>query len=448
MREFESQVQYLKYRTLCEVAKHAFDDTLMESIWGIPKSIVPGKKSTMRCCVYKERAILGERVKLAMGGNRNNPNIIETLDIACDECPVSGYDVTAVCRGCIAHRCKEACKSDAIYLDSRQKAHIDQDKCIECGLCAKACPYHAIIQTKRPCESACISRAITMDEEKSALIRESKCTACGACVTQCPFGAIMDKSDILRAIELLKNKQPGRKLYAMVAPSIETQFTYAQPGQVNAGLRALGFDAVTEAARGADMVAAEESAELLEKGFVMSSCCPAFVSYVEQNFPKLTHHLSHCLSPMATLGKWIKQREPEALIVFVGPCTAKKAEAKRERVSPYIDCVITFEELQALFDSREIDITQLPVEAMDEASAFGRGFARSGGVAEAIRQAVKAQGNEAFKLVPTRCNGIEECRIALLKLSKGLDVGNFVEGMACVGGCVGGAGCINSVKKK
>ena len=447
MREFESQVQYLKYRTLCEVAKHAFDDTLIESIWGIPKSIVPGKKSTMRCCVYKERAILGERVKLAMGGNRKNPNIIETLDIACDECPVSGYDVTAVCRGCIAHRCKEACKSDAIYLDSHQKAHIDQDKCIECGLCAKACPYHAIIQTKRPCESACHARAITMDEEKSALIRESKCTACGACVTQCPFGAIMDKSEILQAIDLLKTKQPGQTLYAMVAPAIATQFTYATTEQVNAGLLALGFDAVTEAARGADMVAEEESAELLEKGFVMSSCCPAFVSYVEQNFPKLTQHLSHCLSPMATLGRWIKEREPEAKIVFVGPCTAKKAEAQKESVSPFIDCVITFEELQALFDSREIDISSLASEAVDEATALGRGFARSGGVTEAIRQAVKARGNETFKLVATRCNGIEECRVALLKRSKGLDVGNFVEGMACVGGCVGGAGCINSVKK-
>lgn len=196
------------------------------------------------------------------------------------------------------------------------------------------------------------------------------------------------------------------------------------------------------------MVAEEESAELIEKGFVMSSCCPAFVSYVEQNFPKLTHHLSHCLSPMAMLGKWIKEREPEAVIVFVGPCTAKKAEAKRERVSSYIDCVITFEELQALFDSREIDISQLPIEPVDEASAFGRGFARSGGVTEAIRQAVKARGNEAFQLVSTRCNGTEECRVALLKLSKGLDVGNFIEGMACVGGCVGGAGCINPVRKK
>ena len=177
MREFESQVQYLKYRTLCEVAKHAFDDTLIESIWGIPKSIVPGMKSTMRCCVYKERAILGERVKLAMGGNRKNPNIIETLDIACDECPVSGYDVTAVCRGCIAHRCEEACPRNAIVFDHEQKAHIDKNKCVECGKCAKVCPYTAIISRKRPCENACKVKAISMSEDKTACINNDKCTA-------------------------------------------------------------------------------------------------------------------------------------------------------------------------------------------------------------------------------------------------------------------------------
>ena len=448
MRQFDSQVQYLKYRTLCEVAKRAFDDTLQESLLDIPKTIVPGKTPTMRCCVYKERAILGERVKLAIGGSRTNANVIETLDIACDECPVSGFDVTAVCRGCIAHRCKEVCKSDAIYLDAQQKAHIDQEKCIECGLCAKACPYHAIIQNKRPCESACHARAITMDEDKAALIHESKCTACGACVVQCPFGAIMDKSEILHAVSLLKENNRVGKLYAMVAPAIVSQFSYAWPGQVNAGLRALGFDVVTEAALGADLVAAEEAQELLEKGFLMSSCCPAFVRYVEINFPKLKEHLSHCLSPMATLGRHIKQQEPEAKVVFIGPCTAKKAEAQKPEVSPYIDCVLTFEELQALFDSREIDITQLPEEKVDEATQLGRGFARSGGVTEALRQTLSANGHADFKLVATKCNGTEECRVALLKRYKGLDVGNFIEGMACVGGCVGGAGCVNQPARK
>ncbi|HWP21274.1 MAG TPA: monomeric [FeFe] hydrogenase [Candidatus Cryosericum sp.] len=444
MKGFENQVQYLKHRTLCEVAKHAFDDTLQESVLDIPKSIVPGKIPTMRCCVYKERAILGERVKLAMGGNRNNPNVIETLDIACNECPVSGYDVTPVCRGCIAHRCKEACKSDAIYLDQGQKAHIDQNKCIECGLCAKACPYHAIIQNKRPCESACKVHAISMDEEKSALVDFEKCNACGACVTQCPFGAIMDKSSILNVIALIKQRaRDGKpKLYAMLAPSIATQFTDCSLGQVVSGLKALGFDAVAEAALGADMVAYEESGELAEKGLLMSSCCPAFVDFTETNFPELTKHFSSCLSPMATLGKHIKSSEPEANIVFIGPCTAKKAEAGREEVKPYIDAVITFEELRALFDSREIELADMEAEELADASGYGRAFAYSGGVSAAIRQGLNERGHEDFPLKAVRCDGIEECRIALLKLNKGLDVGNFIEGMACVGGCVGGAGCI------
>lgn len=444
MKNFENQVQYLKYRSLYEVAKHAFDDTLQESVLDIPKTIVPGKIPTMRCCVYKERAILGERVKLAMGGDRNNPNVIETLDIACNECPVSGFDVTPVCRGCIAHRCKEACRSDAIYLDQTQKAHIDQNKCIECGLCAKACPYHAIIQNKRPCESACKVHAITMDEEKSALVDYEKCNACGACVTQCPFGAIMDKSSILTVIGLLKQRLRGEgtKLYAMAAPSIATQFTDCKLGQVVTGLKALGFDAVMEAALGADMVAYEESGELAEKGLVMSSCCPAFVDFVETSFPDMTKHLSGCLSPMATLGKHIKSREPEANIVFIGPCTAKKAEARREEVSPYIDAVLTFEELRALFDSREIELMELEPEELADASGYGRAFAYSGGVSAAIRQGLNERGHADFPLKGVRCDGIEECRVALLKLSKGLDVGNFIEGMACVGGCVGGAGCI------
>ena len=449
MRKFDTKVQYLKYKVLREVARRAFDDTLLETLLDIPKAIVPGTDPTMRCCVYKERAILGERVKLAMGGDSSNPNVIEVVDIACDECPVSGYEVTAACRGCIAHRCEDVCRRGAIAFDHQQKAHIDKTKCVECGMCMKVCPYHAINQNKRPCENACKVRAISMDEHKTAVVNNDKCIACGACVYQCPFGAIMDKSYILNVIDLIKRSHGNSefKLFAVVAPSISSQFTYAKLGQVVAGIKALGFYTVVEAALGADMVAYAESVELMEKGLLTSSCCPAFVSYVEKQFPALAEHVSHNLSPMGTIAKYIKATEPTAKVVFIGPCTAKKAEFQKPAVRPYVDCVITFEELQALFDSRDLDITALSEDVLDNASYFGRIFARSGGLSDAMRQGLDEHGHADFNLRAVACDGIEECRGALLKLSKGVDVGNFIEGMACAGGCIGGAGCLTHGEK-
>ena len=210
MYKFDTKVQHLKYKVLREVARCAWDDTLLENVMDIPLKIVPGKVPTMRCCVYKERAILGERVKLAMGGNKDNPNVIEVIDIACDECPMGGYDITSACRGCLAHRCIDACKFGAITLDQNHVAHIDKSKCKECGSCAKVCPYSAIICLKRPCENACKIKAIKMNEDKAAAIDNSKCISCGACVYQCPFGAIMEKSYILDAIDMIK-KSEGRK---------------------------------------------------------------------------------------------------------------------------------------------------------------------------------------------------------------------------------------------
>ncbi|HCR73984.1 MAG TPA: ferredoxin, partial [Ruminococcus sp.] len=170
MRKFDTKVQYLKYKVLREVAKYAFEGNLLEKVTDIPKIIAPGPQATMRCCVYKERAILSERVKIAMGGNKENPNVIEVIDIACDECPVGGYEVTAACRGCIAHRCEEVCPRNAITFDRHQKAHIDKSKCVECGACAKVCPYSAIANNKRPCENACKVKAISMSESKAASI--------------------------------------------------------------------------------------------------------------------------------------------------------------------------------------------------------------------------------------------------------------------------------------
>ena len=448
MRKFDTKVQHLKYKVLREVARLAWKDTLLEHVMDIPKTIVPGNEPTMRCCVYKERAILGERVKIAMGGDKNNPNVIEVIDIACDECPVGGYEVTNACRGCLAHRCEDVCKFGAISFDHQHVAHIDKSKCKECGACAKVCPYTAIVSRKRPCQNACKVKAISMNEQKAATIDNHKCIQCGACVYQCPFGAIMDKSYILNVIDIIKKSENNEKykVYAMVAPSISSQFTYAKLGQVITGLKELGFFTVVEAALGADMVAQAESRELAEKGLLTSSCCPAFVAYVKSAFPDLLKYVSHNLSPMATLAKYIKDNTPNAKIVFIGPCTAKKAEAQLEEVKPYIDAVMTFEELQALYDSKDIDITTLGEDVLDNASYFGRIFARSGGLSDAVAQGLKEQ-NLDFDLKAVPCDGIEACRMALLKLNKGILDGNFIEGMACIGGCIGGAGCLTHGEK-
>ncbi|MCQ2459743.1 MAG: 4Fe-4S dicluster domain-containing protein [Ruminococcus sp.] len=448
MRKFDTKVQHLKYKVLREVARLAWNDSLLENILNIPETIVPGKTPTMRCCVYKERAIVAERVKLAMGGNTANPNIIEVIEIACDECPAAGYEVTDSCRGCLAHRCEDVCKRGAISFDSNHVAHIDKSKCVECGQCAKVCPYTAIANRKRPCQNACKVKAVSINENNAACIDSSKCTECGACVYQCPFGAMMDKSFILDVVSLLKEseREKNSKVYAVVAPSISSQFSYAKLGQVITGIKQLGFHTVVEAALGADMVALEESKELVEKGFLTSSCCPAFKSYIKSAFPDLAQYISHNPSPMAMIAKYIKEHTPDAKVVFIGPCTAKKSEQKDEEVKKYVDAVLTFEELQALIDSKDIDLTQLDEDVLDNASYFGRIFARSGGLSDAVAEALKEQNIE-FDLKANVCDGIEACRTALLKKNKNLLDANFIEGMACTGGCIGGAGCLTHGEK-
>ena len=449
IRKFDTKVQHLKYKVLREVARHAWADTLLENVLDIPQSIVPGKTPTMRCCVYKERAILAERVKIAMGGDKENPNIIEVIDIACDECPAAGYEVTDSCRGCLAHRCEDVCRRGAISFDHNHVAHIDKSKCVECGQCAKVCPYFAIVNRKRPCQNACKVKAISINENNAAAIDNDKCIQCGACVYQCPFGAIMDKSFMLNVIDLIKKSEQGKnyRLYAVVAPSISSQFTYAKLGQVITGMKVLGFHTVVEAALGAYMVAMDESRELVEKEFLTSSCCPGFVAYIKSAFPQLVPLISHNPSPMVAIAKYIKETDENAKVIFIGPCTAKKAEMQLEHAKPYVDAVLTFEELQALFDSRDLDITSLEEGVLDNASYFGRIFARSGGLSDAVAQALKEQGLEDFALKAISCDGIEACRTALLKKSKNVLDANFIEGMACIGGCIGGAGCLTHGEK-
>ena len=451
MPKFDTNVQELKYKVLKEVAKAAYNGTLLEEYNEIPKRIVPGPDPTTRCCIYKERAIVADRIKVALGGNKENSNVVEVIPIACDECPLGGYEVLDRCRGCIAHRCEHACHKGAITFDERtRRAIIDKTKCVNCGLCAKACQYNAIQNFLRPCEQACKVKAISAGEDYAAKINDEKCVQCGACVYQCPFGAIMDKSSIVDVINMIKDSEFSTKypVYAIVAPSISAQFDYATLGQIITAIKKLGFHNTIEAALGADLVAYNEAKELEEKGFLTSSCCPTFVAYIKKNFPKLIPNISHNPSPMAALAKWIKENDTTAKVVFIGPCVSKKMEIKREDVAPYVDYVLTFEELQALIDSRNIDASSLEESPLDNASYFGRIFARVGGLSDAVVQALKEQESD-FEAKSFVCDGIENFKLALLKAQSGKADFNFIEGMGCVGGCIGGPCCItHEVKDK
>ena len=449
-RHYETTVQELKDQVLTAVARLAWNDRLDSGdILDIPEDIIPGPEAQMRCCIYKERAIVSSRVKMAMGGDRANPAMVEVMPIACDECPVTDISVGPSCRGCIAHRCVEVCPKGAISIQNRRSV-IDESKCIVCGKCVAACPYGAITKNVRPCERNCPVNAISMGKDRKAEIDVNKCIACGECVVQCPFGAIMDKSYIVDVIQMLMGAERwGYHVYAVLAPAFIGQFE-GTPGQMVTALKKMGFYDVAEVALGADLTAQAEAAEFDERGGepMTSSCCPAFVAFVEKHMPDQAHLVSHTPSPMVMLGRHIKDKDPLAKVVFIGPCVAKKREFQLGRTRAAIDLTITFEELYAMLTAKGIELTQMEETPLDNASGFGRAFASSGGVAAAVGQALKEQGS-SVEAKTVACSGIDECRIALLKMSKGVLPENFIEGMACQGGCLQGpASLIRSPKNK
>lgn len=441
VKNFESNVQYIKYLVNKEVAKRFFNGT-SDDPREIAEVIIPGPKALFRCCIYKERHIIEERVHLVMEPTKDD-RIINVLDSACDECPIDRFVVTEACRGCLGHKCQEVCPRNAITIVNH-RSYINQELCIECGRCKQVCPFNAISEVKRPCIRACSVGAVKMDENRKAIIDHEKCISCGACVYQCPFGAIVDKSFMMDMLNLLKNSwnNTSYHVYALVAPAVSSQFPGVKTGQVYSAIMQLGFYDVVEAAVGADMVSAFEAKEFAEtvgeKGWKTSSCCPAFVDYVEKNYPQFKDHISTAVSPMIAAARAIKAKDPKARIVFIGPCTAKKVEIKQESLKGAVEVVLTFEELQAIFDAREIDLLSLEERDGGFASSFGRNFARTGGVAESVKRTVEVSGLDV-EWKPIRCNGIEECIKAMKMASFGKLDANFIEGMTCKHGCTGGA---------
>lgn len=447
MKIFESDVQLIKFEVLKEVTSLALEGTLIEKLHEIPERIAPGPKPRTRCCIYKEREIINERIKLAIGGNQARKNIVEVLDIACDECPINRFTITEACRGCLAHKCTEICPVHAIYTIN-QRSYIDTNKCIECGKCKNVCPYNAISDVKRPCMRACKVKALSISEDKKAIIDDSKCIQCGACVYQCPFGAIVDKAFVVDVVELLKRSKREKDfhVYAVIAPAISSQFTYAKIGQVVAGIKSLGFHDVIEAALGADMVAQHETKEfereISKKQVLTSSCCPAFVAYIRKNFKDQEKHISSSVSPMIAISKLIKSMDENCAVVFIGPCIAKKAEINEPDLKGITDYVITFEELQAMLEAYNIELEACEEASLNNASFYGRIFARSGGLTESIQHIIESE-NSQTEFKPVICDGLSECEKALNLLKHNRLNGNFIEGMACINGCIGGSASLS-----
>jgi len=448
MKNFESNVQYIKYLVNREVASRFFSDTLVRDPFlerDIAEAIIPGPKAMFRCCIYKERHIIEDRVHLVLEPTKDDL-VINVLDSACDECPLDRFVVSDSCRGCLGHKCQENCPRGAISIVNH-RAYINQELCIECGKCKQVCPFGAISEVMRPCMRSCPVGAVKMDENRKAMIDHDKCITCGSCVQQCPFGAIVDKSFVINVLNLLRNSfnNTNFHVYAAIDPAVASQFGDVKVEQVFAGIRNLGFYEVVEAAIGCDMTAIAETEAFArtveEKKWETTSCCPAFVDYVRKFHPNMMDHVSPTVSPMIAIGRAIKAKDPLARVVFIGSCTAQKVEIKQPDIKGVIDYVLTFEELRAVLDGKGVDLSHLPEQKAGEPSSYGRAFARTGGVLESIRRVAKLEGLNT-EIRPLRCDGMDECMKAMKLASFGRLPENLIEGMACKGGCTNGASSI------
>lgn len=445
MLEENAKLGSIKHEVMYLVAKAAFAGILDDTRDQIPYDMIPGPGARFRCCIYKEREIIRQRVRLAEGKSpverKEDKNIVQVINSACEGCPITRFTVTDNCQKCMSKRCQEACNFGAISM-TKDRAYIDPSKCKECGKCATACPYNAIADLIRPCKRSCPVSAITMDENNIVKIDEEKCIHCGACIKDCPFGAIADRSFMVDVINLLQSDRP---VYACVAPAVEGQFGKdITIGVLAEAMKALGFKELYEVALGADLVAeseAKEWAEAYQEGKKMTtSCCPAFVAMIKKHFPTLVENMSSTVSPMAAVARIIKTLDPKAIVVFIGPCIAKKSEVLESVTQMSADYALTFEELEAMLQAKEVAF-DLTSDALQQGSIYGKRFAASGGVTGAVLQALKEM--RAFdELQVVKCSGAAECKKALTLLKAGRLPEDFIEGMACEGGCVNGPGTI------
>ena len=473
MRGVHTFINDIRRQVFTEVARMAFEGgNYAKTIRELPYKIIPGEVAKYRQNILVERAVVSERIRLAIGLPLRNvseyeptdayledslvaekyydPPLINIISFACNACPTKRVQVTNMCQGCLAHPCKEVCPKDAISI-VQGKSFIDQEKCIKCGKCADECPYGAILKFERPCAEACGMDAIGSDELGRAKIDYDKCVSCGMCLVNCPFGAISDKSQIFQLIQAIKR---GDKVVAAVAPAFVSQFgENVTSSQMREAMRQVGFHKVIEVAVGADMCTAEEAEDFLKKvpeqqPFMATSCCPSWSVMAKKLFPQFKDYISMAMTPMVLTARLYKKDHPDVRIVFIGPCTAKKLEASRRTIRSDVDFVLTFEEMAGIFAAKHVDLTTIEEDpdGVNDASTDGRSFAVGGGVAKAVVNVIQHRypGRE---VKVTSSQGLRECRKMMQEAVAGKYPGYLLEGMGCPGGCVAGAGTMQPIKK-
>lgn len=456
----------LKREILLQTLQIILRQEPLERLEEIPFRIIPNKSASYRCCIHKDRAIIRSRILSILGYSlddlstlplflstaaenafeRSQPDkeIMTVIDDACSACAKSGHYVSEACRGCLARPCQGVCPVNAIEF-VEGKSNIDLNKCINCGKCAKVCPYHAIIRQVAPCVESCSAKAITRNGEETAYIDNQACIQCGACVKACPFAAVVEKSQI---IDVVFKIQEGQSVTLLLAPSFRGQFPGTE-GQLFQALEEAGFSQIEDISAAAERCAELESSEWVEhiesRSFMTTSCCPAWVNYAEKHLPEILDDISSTPSPVEIAAQAVKQNNKATTVVFAGPCSAKKSEAFR---SSNVDYVISFEELAMLLVSLDIDVMNF--ESLDEDSIdnpIGTGFALSGGVLNAVKEKLEQVGELSKLQNPVIIDGLTPKNKALLKAAaKGKLKGQFYEVMNCQGGCVAGPGTICSAE--
>lgn len=471
MRGIYSNKTKIRHMVFTEVARMAFEGGDVSKIEQLPYQLVPGEIGTYYNNIFLERAVIGERIRTTMGlpvrklsqhaplsegidksviaEKYYEPPLINIIKFACHSCPEKRTIVTNACQGCLEHPCIEVCPKKAISTVNGQSV-IDQEKCINCGKCISACPYNAIVRQERPCAKACGMNAIKSDEYGRADIDYDLCVSCGMCLVSCPFSAIVDKSQIFQTVLAINSDVD---VYAAVAPSFVNQFgPNADQAKLRAALKAVGFKDMVEVSIGADLCAIQEAEDFLrevpdELPFMGTSCCPAWSVMAKKQFPEYANCISMTLTPMVLTARMIKERHPGSKVVFIGPCAAKKLEASRTSVRSEVDFVLTFEEMAGIFEAKGVSPDTIePDEIKQKSSADGKGFASTGGVSQAVVNVIKNKYPD--KEVKVACaEGLAECKKMMTLAKAGKYNGYLLEGMACPGGCVGGAGVLSDVKK-